>query len=78
MLLMKMLTSDDDKIMLLLNASSVSITELSTDVLSLGSYGYLGLPIFRSGPDAGRYAALAHALQLTGYFENPTHCGRLC
>ena len=39
--------------MLFLSASSVSITELNGDVLSLGSYRYLLLPMSLGGSDAG-------------------------
>lgn len=72
------LMSNDDKIVLILSTPLTSIQELSSDVLSLGSYGYLGLPIFRGGSDTGQYTAPARALHLTGYFRKAPHHDRMC
>jgi hypothetical protein len=56
----------------------ISITELDGDVLGLGCYGYLGLPMFRGGSFAGRYTALARALDLTGRFRGVLRHDQMC
>lgn len=69
------LRANDGKIALFLSTHLASITELSSDVRSPGSYGYLhvGLPIFRGGSDTGQYTAPARALHLTGCFRKAPH-----
>ena len=66
------------KVVLFLSTPSISNTELDGDVLGPGSYGYLRLPMFRGGSDAGRHTALARALHPTGYFGRIFHHGGMC